>query len=952
MRASSNRAFRRGILAGAASIALLPTFAAAQVAEPVRDPNAPGTGVQTPEEAEDSLDASQPIGGRGGAAEQAGEIIVTGTLVRGIAPPGANVIGVTSADIEATGATTTAQLLQSIPQLGSFNQLQFPRSIGTDVTVNRPNLRSLPGFNQFGGSTTLVLMDGHRLVGVGITSTAPDPDVIPPGILDRLEIVPDGGSAIYGSDAVAGVMNFITRKRFDGVQISGNYGFADDYHQADVNVTAGRDWGSGSLFASYNYSEHGDLFGRDRDFIQSFPNPTTGLLSVQCSPGNVTVGGITYGLPFTTPPTPAAVANECDASDTSVLIPDERRHSAYAGLTQRLSDAISIDLRAFYTNRRTFAAGTPFRSQVTVNQSAATSSFFDPHQIGSETSQTVNFAFGESLPSETTLETWGFTPTVTAELGENWQLRVLGSYSESDTQTRQGAIDNTALGRAVNAGFVNPYDPSASDPGAVELLRNYQLFARARQRLEDVRAVLDGTLLDLPGGGVKVAVGGEYYSESFRPQTGNNIIPGTENTGTEPIFYNGVQIYNRISRLPTLNLSRDVKAVFGEIVVPIFGADNATSFFHELTISAAGRYDHYSDVGGTFNPKFGLTWKPADWLKLRGSWGKSFNAPSLADNAAATATTLFILPSFAAPFPPAGAGYPAPQPGQFVFAVRGNSPGIRPQTATTWTLGMDVQPPVLPGFNLGLTYYNIELRNGIGLPANGNPNQAYLSFPSVITLNPSQEFLQDQIDQAQIFPLGNLCGTPPTCSVYSFIDFRKNNFGTFRTSGLDINLAYHRDTGFGSINFGVNTNYILTQKQSPGPGLPFQDQLPANFNGRLKMKATAGVEVGGLLSQVTLNHTSGYDLDPPLGFVGTTLSGQTFTAQDRVDAFNVVNLFFRYDFRGQDLLKDLQLTLNVDNVFDQAPPEYRGVQLGGFAGIAPAVNTLGRLIQFGISKKF
>lgn len=950
MNVSSTKVFRLGILAGAASIALLPAFAVAQVAEPVRDPTAPGTGVQAPEEAEDSLDANRPLVSQGGAAGQADDIVVTGTLVRGIAPPGANVIGVTEADIQATGATTTAQLLQSIPQLGSFNQLQFARSIGTDVTVNRPNLRSLPGFNQFGGSTTLVLMDGHRLVGVGITSTSPDPDIIPPGVLQRLEIVPDGGSAIYGSDAVAGVMNFITRKRFDGVEVTGHYGFADDYHQADVNITAGRDWGSGSLFGSYSYSERGDLFGRDRDFIRSFPNPTTGLLSLQCSPGNVTVGGVNYGLPFTTPPTPPAVANQCDASDTSVLIPNERRHAGYAGLTQQLSDAVSIDLRAFYTNRRSFVTGAPFRAQVTVNRNAATIPFFDPHRIGAETSQTLNFAFGENLPSETSLETWGVTPTITAALGQNWQLGVLGSYSESDTRTRQGALDNTALGRAINAGLINPYEPSASDPGAVSLIRNYQLFARARQRLVDVRTVLDGTLFDLPGGGIKVAFGGEYYAENFHPQTGNNIIPGTENTGTGAIFYNGVQIYNPINRLPALNLSRNVKAVFGEIVVPVFGSDNATSFFQELTISAAGRYDHYSDVGGTFNPKFGLTWKPTDWLKLRGSWGKSFNAPSLADSAAATPNSLFILPPANSPFPPAGAGYPVPAPGQIVVAMRGNAPGIEPQSATTWTLGVDVKPPVLPGLDMALTYYNIELRNGIGLPASGNPNQAYLSFPGIVTLDPDLAFIQARVAEAQVFPFGSTC--PEACDVYAFLDFRKNNFGTFRTSGLDMSLAYHQDTGFGSINLGVNANYILTQKQSSGPGLPFQDQLPANFNGRLKLKATAGVEVGRLLSQITLNHTSGYALDPALGFAGTTTSGQSFVAQNRVDAFNVVNLFFRYDFRGEDLLKDLQLTLNIDNVFDQDPPEYRGVQLGGFAGIAPNVNTLGRLVQFGISKKF
>jgi iron complex outermembrane receptor protein len=193
------RSFRRSVIGGVALVALLPAAALAQ-------------------------DASAD----GDAASSGDDIVVTGTLVRGIAPPGANVIGVTAAAIEETGATNVNQVLQTIPQLASFGNLQQPLANSNEVAVNRPNLRSLPGFNTSGGSSTLVLMDGHRLVGMGVTSTSPDPDIIPPGILERVEIVPDGGSAIYGSDAVAGVMNFITIKRFNGVKVYASYGIDDD----------------------------------------------------------------------------------------------------------------------------------------------------------------------------------------------------------------------------------------------------------------------------------------------------------------------------------------------------------------------------------------------------------------------------------------------------------------------------------------------------------------------------------------------------------------------------------------------------------------------------------------------------------------------------------------------------------------------------------------------------
>ncbi len=200
---SSNRAIRSGVASMSLAVAMaaaLPSQAAAQNQSPADE-----------------------------GAKDDSEIVVTGTLVRGVAPTGTNVIGVTADAVAATGAATTAQLLQSVPQMGAFNALQFPTGFGNSVTINRPNLRNLPGVNTAGGSSTLVLLDGHRIVGMGITSASPDPDVIPSSAIERLEVVPDGGSAIYGSDAVAGVLNFTTRKKFDGVQVGGKIGFADNY---------------------------------------------------------------------------------------------------------------------------------------------------------------------------------------------------------------------------------------------------------------------------------------------------------------------------------------------------------------------------------------------------------------------------------------------------------------------------------------------------------------------------------------------------------------------------------------------------------------------------------------------------------------------------------------------------------------------------------------------------
>ncbi len=172
---------------------------------------------------------------------EAFEIISTGTSLRGIDPVGTQVVGMWESDIIETGSMDTNQLLSQIPLITSaFNQVPVLPSTDAGNSIIRPQLRN---FTTGSGSTnTLVLIDGHRAVNAGITITSPDPGVLPPSIIERIDVVPDGGSAIYGSDAVAGVINFITKSRFNGTQIDTRYGFADSYYEADVNVTVGKTW--------------------------------------------------------------------------------------------------------------------------------------------------------------------------------------------------------------------------------------------------------------------------------------------------------------------------------------------------------------------------------------------------------------------------------------------------------------------------------------------------------------------------------------------------------------------------------------------------------------------------------------------------------------------------------------------------------------------------------------
>ena len=898
------------------------------------------------------------------------EIVVTGTLIRGIAPAGANVLATTDEDIEAIGANTVNQLFENIPQLGAFNSVQQPLAASPEVAVNRPNLRALPGFNTAGGSTTLVLVDGHRTVGMGLGSTTPDPDIIPPGIISRLEIVPDGGSAIYGSDAVAGVLNFVTIDRFDGVKVNGAYSFADDYYEWTANVTAGRDWGTGSLFASYAYAKNDEILGRDRDFIQQFPSDN-GFRSLECSPGNIRALAGSLGAPQgTVVGVNGGPVNDCDTSDFAAVVPASERHSLFAGLSQDLSADLSVDIRGFYTNRQTEVAVGPLRdSRIIVPaffagtaRSLGIPAFvspFNPFSFGGivggrptfvpaspngvDYIQDVSFQIGPEDRAQTDIEldTWGLSSEFSYDLDGNFQVRFLGNYGQSTTTVVTDELNQTALNNAITAGLFNPFSPADSDPAALGIITNYNNFGRTRQQFTNFRAVIDGDLFKLASGWIKTAFGLEYYEETFDTIRGLTV-PGAQFSGSGAQFVGNTLVAPAQPGVPRFGVSRDVKSAFGEIVAPLWRGDGGV----ELTVSASGRYDSYSDVGDTFNPRFGATFKPVDWIAIRGAWGKSFNAPSLADNENADIRRLFTLTGQGAAFlaPPtnlqASNGGPYPDyNGGVIVALRGNGPDIQPQKATTYTAGIDLDPPFIPGLRLSGTYYNISYTNYIGLAPFENPAQLYNEYGFIIDTTPTQAELDAFIGLADVFD-----GTPvdnPT-RVYAILDARKRNFGGFKIDGLDFQVNYRRDMGGASVFFNSNGTYELSRNRQNVADGPFQDVLSNNQN-RLRARTTLGAEAGPLLAQLSWNFKQGYTLNPPVGFV----------PQAEVGDFHTFDAFVKFDLASQGFGEELALTLNVKNIFDQDPPEYRGnIAVPGQQGVPFSYLTIGRVFQFGLSTKF
>lgn len=288
--------------------------------------------------------------------------------------------------------------------------------------------------------------------------------------------------------------------------------------------------------------------------------------------------------------------------------------------------------------------------------------------------------------------------------------------------------------------------------------------------------------------------------------------------------------------------------------------------------------------------------------------------------------------------------YPAPAAGQIVYVLRGNSDGIKPQKAQTFSVGADIKP--VDDFKLSITYYSIDLKGVVGIPLGPTSAQIYTVYPQAITINPSTALLNSIAAIVDTAPFGAACHTNATpCSVYALADGRKSNLGDFQLKGLDFGFNGRGDVGFGSLDVAINANYELQRRQRSAPTAPWQDLLGAFnvSNSRLKVRTTIGADIGDFRGQVTWSHNAGYKLGSAVGF----------NPQSKVGGYTVFDLFFKYDFKDSPVGKGLTLSLGVSNLLNQDPPQYRlaNTFVPGAAGYING-NTTGRVIQLGISTKF
>jgi iron complex outermembrane recepter protein len=894
-------------------------------------------------------DTSEPIDG---------DIVVTGTLIRGTAVVGSQTLTLGPQEIAAKAAFSTNELLSAIPQIAnSFNgRIEAdPRGIqGSGTSITRPNLRNFPSSNTTSGALTLMLVDGQRLTPVGVNQASVDADIIPSAIIEGVDVVTDGGSSLYGADAVAGVLNFRTLRKFDGVKVDGNFGFGTTikrYKAWDAAITAGHSWTTGNAYVSVSRTNRDEVLNGDTSWSNGIvynAAGTPGTTFTQCITPQQTEtrwGRFGTGITsFTSNPGfpgagPRSLGTGCDRVVQDTYSPKLTRTNVYAALSQEMGENIDLRVTGYWTKRdisynsypRGFTSAgsgitnaTQLNAAFPVATAAIVGGVVPPGAVPAggflSVPEGVGFSFGPNTayvntPSRVGFTTWGVTPELTFKLGGDWQVRGSAHYGRSTNLQTFPGVDTVKAQcyitgcTGIAAGQLNPLNVAAASAAVITDITNYENAQQTRQQMYFFRTIADGPLFALPGGDAKIAIGAEYQNNRAETRLATGVV-------------------GRVNALPFAAAQRNAKSVFAEVTLPI------TSF---AEVNGSVRYDNYSDFGSTTNPNIGLSLRPTSWLRLFGHWNTSFNAPTAVD------TLAIGTGRFACGIYVAGSTNPAQRPtdplgrdtskqGTCALVLQGSSPGLKPQTAKSWAVGLEVTPAA--GFRFGGEFYAIDLKDALGT-LNPSVTSTYITNPNLYTYN-----ITAAQYAAVLATLGNgtaLAGQQPSSNVALVVDTRISNLNAAKVEGVDFHVNYDGDVGIGRLSAGFagtrQTRALITN------GGVVSNQLRIG-NPVLAATIFLGLKSGGVSGRVTVNYRGRY-VDEAVNNLGVP--------QD-ISPFAVTNLNLGYDFGDSaGALAGTSFRLTVDNVFEKTPQLVRRLNTNN----PSYVNwTLGRVIKLGISKKF
>jgi iron complex outermembrane receptor protein len=832
---------------------------------------------------------------------------VTGSAIKRIEAEAALPVQVmTRKDIERTGATSVAELVQKLPAVQGFTEAS--QSVGGGGGgLSSASLRGL------GGQRTLVLLNGRRMAAyAGQTLTGYgdgiDLNLLPLAAIERVEILTDGASTLYGTDAIAGVINFITKSTYSGIDVAGSY-FSPQKSGAKeytVSATAGvgdlqKDGYNFMIAATHNDREQ--LRADQRDFSR------TGILSFNYNgqtydffngssrgiPGNIRpsteadINALGARNPYfmangRCPDRHVAIGRQCffDYASTLEIYPEQTRTSGMLSFSKRLGGDHTLFGELLYAESKMISriAAPPVDIPV-----ATTSPFYSyARALGYTGNVTVRWRLWDA-ENRTTEDTGKATHFTLGSKGvvAGWDYSTAFTHSENKWAENYlaGWMKSNELLAALGSGTLNPFvGPGQQSAAALATIngavyRGMYKSADTALTMVDVKASRE--LFAAPGGTSMIAVGADFrresntYTPSAIARAQGNVIAG-DSAAEEPY-----------------DLARRSFGAFAEVAVPLTKT---------LELTGAVRGDHYSDIGSTTNFKLAGRWQPTQQVLVRGSFGTGFKAPSIAQVSNIHQLYGVTGGSYTCPFPAsdAMARYCVPGSTQYNVFAEG-TPNLKAEKSQQFTLGVRFEPS--PMATIGVDYWSINLKDRIS------------------QLDESVVF-GDPVRYRNLFTTY----TDPTSGSTDLAILLKNaNLGKSQTSGLDFDVALRFKTPVGQLTSQLLATYTLKNRyQRENGGAYFTDLGNFNDGGvtfRFLGRWINTLEYGKWTHSATVNYKSGYGDQ----FQSADDCLVSDANGDCVDIRREVKPYVTFDWQTvYQHNKNLKLSLGVLNLLDQDPP--------------------------------
>lgn len=716
------------------------------------------------------------------------EVLVTGSRIPLAAKEHAQpVLVFTAKDIEDSGRATVADFFNTLPQV-SMNS----------VTGNQQSFAGQTGIYLHGLplGATLLLIDGQstQLSRYGNL----DLGVIPAAAIERIEIIPVGSSAIYGSSALAGVVNIVMKKNLDGADLDVKYGFADNYNTNTVNAAVGKDWGPGSAsvvvshqrqsgleYADRALSAMGDyrsLGGADQRYAACNPGTVYGLNGANLPGLNASKAAIPAGLTGT--PTisnfaaTAGQENKCNYFSSSDLISPSNQTGLIANARYEVTPGLELFASLLYSHYQSDSATGTLLSFASPANVVSAANPYNPF------GQDVGIGWSYGAQDYQRRETF-VRPVfgVRGDIGSGWHYEVTTLYSHDNFDVHQTVPDargiRAALGSSDPATALNVFTSGA--PGSPALINSLydSVYNHYRDGLISAQAILRGPLFNLPTGAVQGVFGADYERSS--------------------IWYQAAA-YGSTTLPPPGDTSRNAYALFTEERVPLIGNGTSLGGADRLALSLAGRYDHSNDFGNKATYQGGLEWRPVASLLLRGAFGTSYRAPALP--LLYGSTTSNLTATVVDPYR-GNTSYLMPY-------TSGPNPALQPETGRSRSLGAVYSTGSSEGLEASLTYWSIDYNEYIG-QVNVNDLIAYpQDYPA--------QFVTRAAPTAADLAKGWLGAVT---SIYG----TSVNYGSITVAGFDLDAKYRIRTGMGTWTPAVAVTQTFKYEVALRPSQPQQSYV-------------------------------------------------------------------------------------------------------------------------------